>query len=45
MIKRTVGNLILAAMILLALWVGLTFDRHRVDCRPDCMADTSVDER
>jgi len=42
MIKRIVGNLTMTAVILLVLWVGLTFDRHRADCRPNCEADHAV---
>jgi hypothetical protein len=38
-------RLIVTVVVLIALWVGMTFDRHSSGCRTDCPTDISSSGR
>ncbi|MCU1253638.1 MAG: hypothetical protein JWQ49_6667 [Edaphobacter sp.] len=38
-------KLIVTVIVLIALWVGLTFDRHSSDCGINCPTDISSSRR
>jgi hypothetical protein len=45
MSNGVLAKLILTVIILIAFWVGMTFDRHPSDCLTNCPTDISSSRR